>query len=543
VLATVAAFLVAQALDRKAREAEVERDRTAAALDQVLRLSDAKKVRDLVVEAESLWPVETARAPAMAAWLERAQRVVEQRSDHAAALADVRSRALPYGEEERARDRAEAERRLASIAARLAAIEGEVEALSGENAEAEGKALLEEVGGLVAEQQALGTSLDARRSWRFQADEDAWRHQVLLDLLADIERVAPETGEGGLVADVRSRHDAAASLRRRTVEEEGEAWRAVIQGVAASERYGGLRLAPEEGLVPLGADPASGLFEFAHPSSGSVPARDPGTGRLVLADDTAIVLVLVPPGRVRIGAQRDDPAGPNHDPEADDDEGPVHEVTLDACFVAKHELTQAQWARMTGERPSRYAAGQRFGGRGLTDRNPVENVSWEDAARWLPRYGLALPSEAEWEHACRAGTDAPWTTGPVASDVGRAGNVADAYLESHGGPRDWAYSLDVDDGHGVHAPVGSFAPNAFGLHDVHGNVWEWCQDRYRPTYRDAPTDGRPPPDEGSGGRVARGGSWYDSAPYARSASRAWYAPAARAGYLGVRSARPLTPPP
>jgi hypothetical protein len=170
--------------------------------------------------------------------------------------------------------------------------------------------------------------------------------------------------------NVRRRHEAASTLRERSIGAHRGAWEEATRAIAASPKYGGLRLAPQIGLVPLGPDPDSGLFEFAHIGSGRVPERDPGTRRLVPGDAFAIVLVLVPGGTFRMGAQTADPGAPNFDREAHN-EGPVHAVSLSPYFIGKHEITQAQWERMTGERPSQYGPGDEHGGKTLTAEHPV----------------------------------------------------------------------------------------------------------------------------------------------------------------------------
>jgi formylglycine-generating enzyme required for sulfatase activity len=368
-----------------------------------------------------------------------------------------------------------------------------------------------------------------RRTWTFASAEDDWRHQVLTDLLAGLTRL------DALLPQVRDRHRFVRTLVERSIEAHRHDWTATIEAIAASPHYRGLRLSPQLGLVPLGADPDSGLFEFAHLGSGRVPARHPDTGRLVLTEDFALVFVLIPGFTFHMGAQKADPQAPNHDVQANADEGPVHEVTLAPYFLSKYECTQAQWEKMTGgQRPSRYGPGETLGGRPVTRRHPVEQISWQDCDRWLRRHGLVLPTEAQWEGACRAGTDTPWFVGADPAALGEVANIADAYCKANGGPASWQYSEDVDDGFVAHAPVGSLGPNAFGLHDVHGNVWEWTRDAYGDFAADAVRD---PCREGAGYHVFRGGGWNHVAAEARSAYRYTYDPGIRNFSLGVRPAR------
>jgi formylglycine-generating enzyme required for sulfatase activity len=261
------------------------------------------------------------------------------------------------------------------------------------------------------------------------------------------------------------------------------------------------------------------LFEFAHLGSGDVPARDPGTNRLILGEDFAIVLVLVPGGTFRMGAQKMDATGPNYDALTEDGEGPVHEVRLSPYFIGKFEVTQAQWECLTdGARPSVIGSGT-YAGKRVTPRHPVEGVSWDECATWLGRHELTLPTEAQWENACRAATNTPWWCSHEAGSMEFKGN------------------LNGHDGYAVHAPVGSFSPNGFGLHDVHGNVWEWCRDTWGVYSVRQVTD---PVRQGTGDRVIRGGSFESTAADARSARRAATRSSIRGHASGVRAARTVT---
>ena len=158
------------------------------------------------------------------------------------------------------------------------------------------------------------------------------------------------------------------------------------------------------------------------------------------------------------------------------------------------------------------------------------NVGWDDAqlyVQWLSEqtgHAYRLPTEAEWEYAARAGTTTAYSWG---NDIGR--NLANC----DGCGSQW----DED----RTAPVGSFPANAFGLHDMHGNVWEWVLDCWNDTYSGAPTDGSAWLSGNCGRRVLRGGSWVSYPRNLRSAYRDWYPPGIRNYIIGFRVARTLTP--
>jgi formylglycine-generating enzyme required for sulfatase activity/serine/threonine protein kinase len=375
-----------------------------------------------------------------------------------------------------------------------------------------------------------------------------WQHDMLADLVERLAAFADPDSRKGTIASVEARLEFARTVRRRSIEEELESWSRAIASIAdplECPRYGGLEIEPQLGLVPIGRDPDSGLWEFAHLATGAPAMRRTG-GRLELREESGLVLVLLPGGAFRMGAKRPAPGeeegGTNIDPQAKLAEGPVHEVTLEPFFISKYEMTQGQWRHFTGENPSFYDPSRTIGERRHSLLHPVENIDWEIANRVLYQMGLSLPTEAQWEYAARGGTGTVWSTGSEKESLRGAANLADQAAARAGQTwpaiNDWP---DLDDGYVVHAPVGSYRPNPFGLHDVHGNVWEWCRDLYTEkaySLPPRPGDGERPL-SGSSLRADRGGSYFNLAQNARSAARNPRVPGLRTGELGVRPARGL----
>jgi formylglycine-generating enzyme required for sulfatase activity len=220
-------------------------------------------------------------------------------------------------------------------------------------------------------------------------------------------------------------------------------------------------------------------------------------------------LTLIPAGEFMMGS-------PDSDKDAYPDEKPQHRVRITRPFyLGVYPVTQAEYERVMGGNPSYFTG----------DANrPVEQVSWDDAVEFCRKLSekegrtYRLPTEAEWEYACRAGSTTRYCSGDDEVSLGEY-----AWYEDNSGP-----------GVGTH-PVGEKRPNAWGLYDMHGNEWEWCQDWDDDGYyAKSPVDDPRGPGTGSD-RVCRGGCWHDPAGPCRSADRRIAAPGRRLSYLGFRA--------
>lgn len=219
-----------------------------------------------------------------------------------------------------------------------------------------------------------------------------------------------------------------------------------------------------------------------------------------------IELAWIPPGSFTMGHDN----GP-------EEERPEHAVTISHGFwMGKYPVTQGQWKAIMGENPSGFQGDERL---------PVESVSWEECNAFIEKLnamGLGIfrrPTEAEWEYACRAGSTGRWCFGDDDASLGD-------------------YAWTPDNAAGRTHPVGEKRPNAWGLHDMHGNVCEWCEDCWHPSYEGAPDNGSAWGEGGNETRVARGGSWCILTPECGCACRSWFAaPDMRADFMGLRIVR------
>ena len=275
-------------------------------------------------------------------------------------------------------------------------------------------------------------------------------------------------------------------------------------------------------------------------------------------------MVVLPAGSYRMGS-------PSWEQGRNDNEGPVHDVTFGAPFaMGVYEVTVAEFGRFvdeagyrttaerdpengcwTLENPTRnkweYTAGRSW--RELEyeveGRQPVVCVSWDDAQAyvgWLRGVtGLAyrLPSEAEWEYAARAGSGTRYHFGDDEAQLCAYGNVADETPMPNGST--WTNKAACSDGAAYPTRVGAYRPNAFGLYDMHGNVWEWTEDCWNGSYEGAPADGSVWKTGNCSERVLRGGSWNFKPSFLRAAYRNGTSTGDRSGNYGFRVARTLAP--
>jgi formylglycine-generating enzyme required for sulfatase activity len=533
-LAAALCGLLLVALSATALVLYVQRSRTKAALEQ----ADARALASLREREESLWPSQREKLPAMQRWLDEARDLATRIPDYRAQLDALRrSSARP----------ARADRTVSApmrpLVERIALLHTEIAGLEEDIADitVNGSGLGKEQGIRFSrqEQQRRGRIIE-RLSVRI-ADHDAWefkdssaraRSEELLNVISDGLELSDPI-DGGIVRMER-RMQKIQAVEQQSLVAGAELWSTASASIANAQTcpsYAGLQLQAQFALVPLGQDPHSGLWEFADVATGRVPKRDE-QGVLQLTAEHGIVFVLLPPGEIVLG----------RDAFSDVEQVDVS-VRLDAFFLGKHELTQAQWFRMTGDNPSYYRVGTEWivpsfvvpEGAPVTTATwswPVEQINWHQAKNALERFGLRLPTEAQWEYGCRAGTTTTWSLAETELEMKGKSN------STHGWP-DGPYF----DGWHITCPIGSFPANPWGLCEVHGNVAEWVLEPFWTTFRFPLRDGdglsRAPE---SRLRTTRGGNIGGTAIMQASGVRADMPPTLCDRATGVRAMRAISPP-
>ncbi len=472
------------------------------------RLSDHYRVQNLEEKATRLWPADSKNAAHMDEWLRECRELLDRKDAHIATLDRLRESCLPYDEDARRRDQLGPLERREGLQAELRMILkyiGDDVDLKLTN-EVEVNAIRTAIGEEEAE-------LSRRTTWTFEDPIDQWKNDMLSELILDMNQLALTYKRVLSLSE-----DVIPILEENSVTSR-TLWEEAIQSIERLPIYAGLRIEADVGIIPLFQNPQSGLWEFLLLLTGEAPVLNPDSsnpGRLALQIETGITLVLIPGGVARIGT--DDPflgIPPLRG------ERPAHDVALDPFFISKYEVTEAQWERMVG---GRFPMDRDAPATMLPEREP-----WESAKQMISLYGLDHPTEAQWEYACRAGTMTAFSTGELPISLAGFANIFDqASVDERGLEllREMTFPKNVpgfSDGFDRHCPVGSFLPNPWGLHDVHGNVSEWCRDVYvhrgYKTVPARPGDGLRYVARGGEVMVSRGGDFSSLPREVRSSSR------------------------
>jgi formylglycine-generating enzyme required for sulfatase activity len=324
--------------------------------------------------------------------------------------------------------------------------------------------------------------------------EGSWQEQTYMEI----------ANEGGYTPSYLSR-DVGPTL-----------WRDLSQALAMPVNKTNFRIAIErwadqQGMLDISAKAPHTLTLHRYQRTNKRYTEDLGEG-------LPLPLMLIPAGEFWMGQMEAETAELKQQVSEGDyqrfhaRELPRHRVTVPSFFMGKYPVTQAQYAAVMGNNPAEKHDAERF----VAPEKPVVEVSWHDAQTFCQRLAersgkdYRLPSEVEWEYACRAETETPFHFGPTISPE----------LANYDGTR--AYGVGpTGEYRRQTTPVGSFPANRWGLCDMHGNVWEWCEDDFHESYEGAPADGRAwvEPDRSTTRRVLRGGSWLSNPRSCRSAYR------------------------
>lgn len=529
VIGTITSMVLASMAEQERRRADTENL-------EYRRLADSRKLGQLRTDAQNvLWPPRESMVGPMREWIQLADQILTRLPEHQSALEELRKQGR-LETEDTARS-AVLKKRRGDISSELAELRKQLGRKDSDSDwdETKEKNLRRRLKELEDGLNDL-SGADATPTWIFESSELEWRHDRLAELVEGLEALkAAGPFDTSGYTNVAARLANAQALPSRSIASHKDLWQSTIQEISSKPIYQGLKINPQVGLVPIGFSP-EGLAEFAHIPSGQVPKRGP-KGELIIDEESAIVLILIPGGKFVMGSPENEFGHQYNELQ--------HNVNLAPYFIGKHEVTQAQWIRITGANKAHYKPGDnklgRPGNQVITLLHPVEMVDWNDCTDFVQRIDLLLPTEARWEFACRAGSKGPFTWGDDPFCCEGRTNVGDQALALLGGAYKNLGLIRWDDGWTVHAPVNTAATNAFGLYGLHGNVSEWCLDRYSDTF---PLAVELPP---SGENVTawytsrnfRDGNFINNLSSARTAIRWRAGPTHKNVNVGLRVARNL----
>ncbi|MFT5289854.1 MAG: sulfatase activating formylglycine-generating enzyme [Planctomycetota bacterium] len=531
--------------------------------------ADGYRLLRLEERAGKLWPAHPEMIKPFVDWLEEAKDLMAGYEGYRAELAEIRERAPERSDEEIIEDRdnfagADA---LNSKEETLEQLQQWLKPDDPDDLENKfpgtREAIRANIAKLEPEIAELKVGFGAQRTWTFPNVADQARHDVLTKLVKGLVRLRdPETGLLG-EEGVSPEHGwsipkrLALALRFRAGIAAGgewdQSWIDAIEAIRSHQDFGGFELPRQVALVPIGTDSDSGLQAFWHPATGIEPTRDLASSRFVLTDKTGLVFVLIPGGTFMMGTPKTSPGAPNHESYLGGNEFPAHPESVGPFFISKFEMSQAQWETAWNANPSLIQYNM---GLWREPTNPITLVSWDECDETLRRLGLVLPIEKQWEYAARAGTESTWWPGDDLSLLQDVANVGDettfryfwhrnysnddpnrefdassALPMPNGASFKWTEVSGLDSGRLTVDSVHSNAANGWGLHNVHGNVSEFCLNQ---PYQYGTESGR---DSSTALlRSVRGGNKQLPASFAKSASRSDQSREDRRPGVGIRPA-------
>ncbi len=455
-----------------------QRDEAQALLEKVDIFTSEARLRNLATGVNGLYPIALSGRPATVQWIHEVDQLFEKAHEVAGSFLSVR----------REEDSGEMERPVSVLHERLRVLREHIardEGRVGHNLVKHFKLSDHDI--LHIDQlkaQAHEVELAIVNEPRVQYRDQEGTIKATANAIIDTIRLI--RGKHGAMAEVK---EIIASLDRieevSSAKKAQEAWAKCIKEVEADPVYGGLKLVDQEGLLPLGKNPRTGLQEFSHILSSAPGAEWPGernpNGGFTVTKERGLIFVLLPGGKTQVGVQGRDPKKPLFG-KVGAKWGQVHTLNLDPFFASKYELTQAQWGRLNRGRVQCFSANL---GRHTW---PADSVSYVQAESLMSKYLMEVPSCAQWEYACRGGTTTPWPFGTNKRDIAKFANIYDPKIPV--GIRN----------------VGGKLPNNFGLFDMIGNVQEWTTDQI-PFDHPRSGDGKVPDNGEREVRQIRGGGY------------------------------------